>query len=173
MKTTKILKVGEYNTLCESHLKNLRVNGLVSENIAISPCEPLYESEQYPATTQIEPAVIALPECGVTIETLSDTISRFLKNQHIREDIGFSVGNYFCGDYKSGKSVWNEKSLCVSLTGAISNREGTIATAVEIMSKHNLPIILVLNDLGVREITREGTSEVKPKPQNRINRIGE
>ena len=171
MKTPKILKVGEYSVLCESRLKNLRVNGLVNENIAVSSCEPLYESEKYPATNQIEPAVIALPVGNVTIEALSDTISRFLKNQHIREDIGFSVGNYFCGDYKSGKSVWNEKSLCVSLTGEISNREGTVAVAVQIMAEHNLSIILILTETGILEITREGTTSLKPKPQNRINRI--
>lgn len=173
MKTTKILRVGEYSVLCESKLKDIRVSGVMKENIAFSPSEPLYESEQFPASSQIEPAVIALPECGVTIEALSDTVSRFLESQHIKEDNGFSVGNYFSGDYKSGKSIWNEKSLCVSLTGAISDRAGTVAVAVEIMAKHNLPIILVLTEAGVMEITRDGSTNLNPKPQNRIKRIGE
>ena len=173
MKIPKILKVSEYSALCESKLKDIRVSGVVNENIAVSLCEPLFESEKNPATNQIEPAVIALPICDVTIESLTNTITKFLKSQQMKEDIGFTVGNFFSGDYQSGKCKWSEKSLCVSLTGAISNREGTIAAAVEIMSKLNLSIILVLNELGVMEITREGTSELRPKPQSHIKRIGE
>ena len=173
MKNTKILKVCEYGVLCGSEQNDFRVCGVVNENIAVSTCEPLYEREQFPASSQIEPAVIALPVGNVTIEALSDTVSRFLESQHIKEDIGFSVGNYFSGDYKSGKSIWNEKSLCVSLTGAISDRAGTVAVAVEIMAKHNLPIILVLTEAGVMEITRDGSTNLNPKPQNRIKRIGE
>ena len=173
MKTPKILKVGEYSVLCESKLKNIRVCGVVNENIAVSSCEPLYESEKYPATNQIEPAVIALPVGNVTIEALSDTVSRFLKSQYIKADIGFSVGNYFCGDYKNGKNTWNEKSLCVSLTGEISNREGTVAVAVQIMAEHHLSVILIMTETGILEITKEGTAELKPKPQSNIRRIGE
>ena len=171
MKTPKILKVGEYSVLCESRLKNLRVNGLVNENIAVSSCEPLYESEKYPATSQIELAVIALPVGNVTIEALTDTVCSFLNKQYKKEDVGFSVGNYFSGNYQNGKNIWNEKSLCVSLTGEISNREGTVAVAVQIMAEHNLSIILILTETGILEITREGTTSLKPRPQNRINRI--
>ena len=93
--------------------------------------------------------------------------------QRIKEKIGFSIGNFFSGDYKSGQNIWNEKSLCVSLTGTISDRGGTIATAVEIMAKHHLPMILVLNESGILEIANTGTVELKPHPQNRIKRIGE
>lgn len=173
MKKTKILKVCEYGVLCGSQQNDFRVCSVVKENIAVSPSEPLFESEQFPATSQIEPAVIALPECAVTIEALSDTVSRFLKSQHIKEDVGFSVGNYFSGDYKSGKNIWNEKCLCVSLTGAVSNREGTVAVAVQIMAEHNLSVILVITENGIMEITRDGKTNLKPKSQNRIKRIGE
>lgn len=173
MKTTKILRVGEYSVLCESKLKDIRVSGVMKENIAFSPSEPLYESEQFPATNQIEPAVIALPVGNVTIEVLTDTVSRFLNKQYKKEDIGFSVGNYFSGDYKNGNNIWNEKSLCVSLTGAVSNREGTIAVAVQIMAEQQLPVILILTETGILEITKEGTSELKPQSKNCIKRIGE
>ena len=173
MKTAKILKVGEFVAVNESELKNLRMCNIVNEDISVSPSEPLFESEQFPSTSQIEPAVIALPVGNVTIESLTNTISNFLKSQRIKEKIGFSIGNFFSGDYKSGQNIWNEKSLCVSLTGTISDRGGTIATAVEIMAKHHLPMILVLNESGILEIANTGTVELKPHPQNRIKRIGE
>lgn len=83
------------------------------------------------------------------------------------------MGNYFSGDYKNGNNIWNEKSLCVSLTGAVSNREGTIAVAVQIMAEQQLPVILILTETGILEITKEGTSELKPQSRNRIKRIGE
>ena len=173
MKTTKILSVGEYSVLCGSEMKDIRVCGVLKENIAVSPSEPLYESEQFPATNQIEPAVIALPFGNVTIEALTDTVSRFLNKQYKKGEIGFSVGNYFSGDYKNGNNIWNEKSLCVSLTGAISNREGTIAVAVQIMAEQHLSVILIMTETGILEITRDGTTNLKPNPQSRIKRIGE
>jgi hypothetical protein len=83
------------------------------------------------------------------------------------------VGNYFSGDYKNGNNIWNEKSLCVSLTGAISNREGTIAVAVQIMAEQHLSVILIMTETGILEITRDGTTNLKPNPQSRIKRIGE
>ena len=173
MKNVKILKVGEFVALNESKIKNLRVSSVVNENIAISLTEPLYESANFQSAEQIEPAVIALPEGNTTIESLNNTITRFLKTQRLSDEVSFTIGNFFSGDYKSGKSVWNEKSLCVSLTGEISDRAGTVAVAVEIMSKENLPVILVISEAGVMEITRQGTAELKPKPQDRIKRIGE
>ena len=44
MKKTKILQVGEYGVLCRSELNDIRVCGVTNENIAVSSCEPLYES---------------------------------------------------------------------------------------------------------------------------------
>lgn len=173
MKSVKILKVSEFNTLNECKLPNLRVSGVANENIAVSLTEPLYESANFQSAEQIEPAIIALPDGNTTIESLTDTITRFLKSQRLSNEVSFTIGNFFSGDYKSGKSVWNEKSLCVSLTGEISDRAGTVAVAVEIMSKENLPVILVVSEAGVMEITRQGTAELKPKPQDRIKRIGE
>ncbi len=173
MKNVKILKVGEFFALNESKLKHLRVSNIVNENIAVSQTEPLFESEQATAAEQIEPAVIALPVGDTTIESLTNTITRFLKSQRLSDEVSFTIGHFFSGDYKSGKSAWDEQSLCVSLTGEISDRAGTVATAVEIMAKENLPIILVLTEAGIMEITREGTAELKPKPQHRIERVTE
>lgn len=173
MKSAKILKVGEFVALNESKLQHLRVSSVVNENIAIAQTEPLYESANFQSAEQIEPAIIALPVGNTTIESLNNTITRFLKTQRLSDEVSFTIGNFFSGDYKSGKSVWNEKSLCVSLTGEISDRAGTVAVAVEIMSKENLPVILVISEAGVMEITRQGTAELKPKPQDRIKRIAE
>ena len=171
MKSAKILKVGEFVALNESKLQHLRVSSVVNENIAIAQTEPLYESANFQSAEQIEPAIIALPVGNTTIESLNNTITRFLKTQRLSDEVSFTIGNFFSGDYKSGKSVWNEKSLCVSLTGEISDRAGTVAVAVEIMSKENLPVILVISEAGVMEITRQGTAELKPKPQDRIKRV--
>ena len=130
MKSAKILKVGEFVALNESKLQHLRVSSVVNENIAIAQTEPLYESANFQSAEQIEPAIIALPVGNTTIESLNNTITRFLKTQRLSDEVSFTIGNFFSGDYKSGKSVWNEKSLCVSLTGEISDRAGTVATAV-------------------------------------------
>lgn len=173
MKSAKILKVSEFNVLNESKIKNLRVCNIVNESIAVTQTEPLLESVNHPATEQIEPAVIALPVGNTTIESLSDTITHFLKNQRMQNEVSFSIGHFFSGDYKSNKSIWNERSLCVSLCGEISDRAGTVGVAVEIMAKHHLPIILILNENGIMEITREGTTEYKPKPQDRVRRVSE
>lgn len=173
MKNVKILKVGEFVALNESKLKHLRVSNITNENIAISLTEPLYESANFQSGEQIDPAIIALPVGDTTIESLNNTITRFLKSQRLADEVSFTIGHFFSGDYKSGKCVWNEKSLCVSLTGEISDRAGTVATAVEIMAKENLPVILVLTESGIMEITREGTAELKPKPQSRIKRVSE
>lgn len=173
MKNVKILKVGEFVALNESKLKHLRVSNIMNENIAVSLTEPLYESANFQSAEQIEPAVIALPVGDTTIESLTNTITRFLKSQQLTDQVSFTIGHFFSGDYKSAKSVWNEKSLCVSLTGEISDRAGTVATAVEIMSKENLPVILVISEAGVMEITRQGTVELKTKPQDRIKRVSE
>lgn len=151
--------------------KNTRIYELLKENIAVKSTEPLFESSM-PVTKKIENAVIALPEGEISLESLTDTISRFLNDQQIKGDNGFSVGNYFAGDYKSGENKWNEKSLCVSLWGEISDRAGTIATAVQILSAYHLPRILVIGDTGILEITKNG-NEIKPLPQNRIKRIGD
>ena len=171
MKTAKILKVGEYAAVRENLTKDTRIYEVKNEKVEITSTEPLYESSMS-VTKKIENAVIALPEGEISLESLTDTISRFLNDQQIKGDHGFSVGNYFAGDYKSGENKWNEKSLCVSLWGDISDRAGTIATAVQILSAYHLPRILVMNETSVLEITKDG-NEVKPLPQNRIKRIGD
>lgn len=171
MKISKILKVGEFSAVNGKLPKNTRIYELLKENIAVKSTEPLFESSM-PVTKKIENAVIALPEGEISLESLTDTITRFLKDQQIKGDHGFSVGNYFVGDYKSGENKWNEKSLCVSLWGDISDRAGTIATAVQILSAYHLPRILVLNETSFLEITND-SNEVKPMPQRRIKRLAD
>ena len=153
----KILKFKEFsNAKLNEKLHNVNVRELVGENISIEYSEPLYESEQIP--TKIEPAIIALPENSVTTDALTDTVTRFLDCQMPQNEIGFTVGNYFRGDYgsKEAECKWSEKSLCVSLTGAISDKEGTIAVAIEILAQHTLPMILVIMETCILEITRDG-----------------
>lgn len=171
MKTAKILKVGEYAAVRKNFTKDTRIYEVLNEKVKITSTEPLYESSM-PITKKVESAVIALPEGDTSIESLTNTISRFLNDQQIKKDTGFSIGNYFRGDYKSNNCQWNEKSLCVSLYGEFSDRAGTIAVAVQILSAHKLSRILVISDTNILEITKDG-NEVKPFPQNRIKRIGD
>lgn len=174
MRMTKILKINEFVALNENLANNIHVQELVKENISARAAEPLYESN-VPQPDKAKSAIIALPyteDGNVTIDGLTETISQYIQSQHLSDGCGFSIGHYFAGEYKSEKSVWNEKSLCASLVGEISDRAGTIATAVQILTRHNLPRVLVLNETSALEITRYG-SEVKPLPQHRIKRIGE
>ena len=161
----KILKFKEFsNAKLNENRHNVNMRELVGENISIEYSEPLFECEQTP--TKIEPAIIALPECSVTVDALTDTVTRFLNCQMPQNEIGFSVGNYFRGDYGSAEAEckWSEKSLCVSLTGAISDKEGTIAVAIEILAQHKLPMILVIMETCILEITRDG-NRIKTLPK--------
>lgn len=172
MKKVKILKVEEFNAVKGNLLRNIQVQEVKGEAISTCISEPLYESESLPSLNQKENAIIALPECEVTIEALTNTITQFLKRQSIPEEMGFTIGNFFSGDYKSGGKRWTEKSLCVKLFGGVSDKAGTIAVTIEIMQVHNLSRALIVTDINVMEITRDG-SQVKPLPQNRIRRIGD
>lgn len=171
--STMIMKINEFVAFKGGLLNSYRMRRLVGENIQTQAAEPLYESN-VSQTDKTRSAIIVLPyivQSPVTIDSLTNTVTEYLKNQPLK-DSGFSISHYFAGDHKSGESVWNEKSLCVSLVGEISDRSGTVAVAVEIMRVHSLPRILVLDETCALEITRDG-SEVKPLPQNRIKRIGE
>lgn len=169
MSTTKVLKIKEFIAIKENFSHNLCMREL-EKNIPTAKTEPLYENTV--TTNQVYSAIIALPHCEVSIDSLIDTVTNYIKNQDVRDDCGFSVGNFFAGDYTSGKYKWSDKSLCVSLFGAISDRGGTIATAVKIMAAFNLPRILVADQMSLLEITRDG-SEIKPLPNNRIKRLGD
>lgn len=175
MKSTKIFKFKEFSAACENNVRNIHVCELSDENISIQTAEHLFECNVPQKTShKIENAVIALPyslKCKITIDSLSLNLTRFLKSQQVQGECGFSLGHYFDGDYKSGDSVWNQRSLCVSLYGDISDRAGTVAVAVEIMRMYNLPRILILTETCVMEITRDGDNQVKPLPQTRIKRL--
>ena len=171
MKISKILKASEYAAVGDKLTNDTHVFEVLNENIAVKHSEPLYESSMS-ITKKIENAVIALPEDTVDIESLTNTVTKFLKDQQIKGEHGFSVGNYFASDYASSGSKWNEKSLCVSLWGDVSDRAGTIAVAVECMRVHNLPRILIVADNCIMEITRD-SSEIKPLPQQRIKKLGD
>ena len=175
MKSTKIFKFKEFSAACEKNVRNIHVCEVSDENISIQTAEHLFECNVPQKTShKIENAVIALPysiKCKVTIDSLSLSLTRFLKSQQVQGGCGFSIGHYFEGDYQSGDSVWNQRSLCVSLYGDISDRAGTVAVAVEIMRMYNLPRILLLTETCVMEITRDGDNQVKPLPQTRIKRL--
>ncbi len=169
-----ILKINEFVAFKDGMLNSVSLRRLVNENIQTQAAEPLFESNVQ-NTDKTRSAIIVLPysvQSPISIESLSNTVTEYLKSQPLK-DSGFSISHYFAGDHKSGESIWNEKSLCVSLIGEISNRAGMIAVAVEIMRVHNLPRILVLDENCALEITRDGSNQVKPLPQNRIRRIGE
>ena len=174
MGMTKILKINEFTAINESLANNVHVREVTGNNLSIQAAEHLFEcnvTQPY----KIENAVIVLPysiENKVTVDSLSLHLTKFVKDKRGGKSSGFSIGRYFAGDYKSGESVWNEKSICVSLVGEISDREGTIATAVEIMRVYHLPRILILNETCALELTQEG-GEANPLPQHRIKRIGE
>lgn len=170
MKTYKILRINEFVDVCDNLPHNIRLYELHSENITTNLTNPLYESECVPPLTRKEEnAIIVLPVCEVGVEALGDTITHFLDRQQIQGDIGFSVGNFLCGDYESGNCKWNEKSLCVSLYGEISDRAGTIAVAVHIMAHFNLPKMLIVNECSIMELTEDGKQSQLPK--QRIRRM--
>lgn len=174
MKSTKVFKFKEFNEIREANLRNIHVQEVTGENISLQPAEPLYECNVSQSHHKIENAVIVLPytlKGKATVDSLSLTLTRYVSKQQAQGDSGFSLGRFFVGDYRSGESIWNEKSLCVSLYGVISDRAGTIATAEEIMRIFDLPRILILNEAGALEITRDA---IQSKPQqHRIKRLGE
>lgn len=173
MGTTKILKIKEFEIINKDTSRNTHEIEVGVGDITIQPAEHLFECNV--THSKIENAVIVLPytiDGKVTVESLSLHLTKYVRRKKGQDDSGFTIGRYFCGDHKSGESVWNEKSICVSLIGAISDRAGTITTAEEIMRAFTLPKILILNEVGATEITRK-TNEANPFSQNRIKRIGE
>lgn len=175
MGTTKILKIREFEAINKNNASDIHLQEVAGGNITIKPTENLFECNVSLSHQKIENAVIVLPyyiDGKVTVESLSLFLTKYVRRKKAHGDSGFTIGRYFLGDYESGESVWNEKSICVSLIGCISDRAGTIATAEEIMRAFNLPKILILNEVGATEITRK-TNEAKPFSQNRIKRIGE
>ncbi len=173
MKSTKIFNSEEFSAVCRKNAKNIRVQEVTNENISVQNAEHLFECN-VTQPHKIENAVIVLPyciKCKVTVDSLSLNLTRYVNKQQAKGSSGFSIGRYFVGDYKSGESVWNEKSLCVSLVGEISDRAGTIAAAVEIMRVCHLPRILILNEVGAMEIYLE-TNDANPLSQYRIKRVG-
>lgn len=173
MKSTKVFKFKEFNAACEASSHSIQVQEVKKDSISIQAAEPLYECNVSQPHHKIENAVIVLPytiKGKATVDSLSLTLTRYVSKQQAQGDSGFSLGRFFVGDYRSGESVWNEKSLCVSLYGVISDRAGTIATAEEIMRIFDLPKILILNEAGALEITRDA-SQSKPQP-HRIKRLG-
>jgi hypothetical protein len=179
MKTTKIFNFDEFNAVCEHNASNIQVEKVIGEKISITKSlEPLFESNNLTQslTNKIENAVIALPysmQTKVTIDSLSSSIDNYLNSLQLEGESGYSIGNYFDGDYKSDSSLWNHKSLCVSLFGPISDRPGTIAVAVEIMRTYKLPKILIIKEMCLMEITCDGETQIKPLPQNRIKRLND
>lgn len=132
MKSTKVLKIKEFLAIKENLASNIHVQEVTGKTFSATQTEPLYESESFPSAKKIENNFIVLPDnpkCRITIDSLTLNLTKYLQSQRVGGESGFSVGHYFSDEYKSGESVYNEKSLCVSLVGEISDRAGTIATA--------------------------------------------
>ncbi len=172
MRTYRILKTNEFIDYSDKIPCNIRVCELNGENLTTRTTNFLYESEGMPPEMHKgESAIIVLPECEVSIESLTDTITQFIDGQQLQGGLDFSVGNYLFGDYESEECKWSEKSLCVSLCGAISDRAGTIAVAVQIMAQFDLPKMLIINESSIMELTKEG--EQSPLPKHKIRRLGD
>lgn len=140
MGATKILKIKEFEIINKDNSRNTHEIEVAVGDIIIQPAEHLFECNV--THSKIENAVIVLPysiDGKVTVESLSLHLTKYVRRKKAHGDSGFTIGRYFLGDYESGESVWNEKSICVSLIGCISDRAGTIATAEEIMRAFNLP----------------------------------
>ena len=176
MKKNKIFSLKEFYETGRQLAPKMLLFDVCDENIAISPNTPLFESECTAETTKIENAIIALPanldETVVNVDSLSDTITRFVDNLNVEGDLGFSVGHFFAGDYTSDESVWDRNSLCVSLYGTISDRKTTIATAIEIANAHKLPKILVIGETSIVELAA-ASAIITPSSKNRIKRLYE
>ena len=147
-----------------------------NENITVVLGTPLYESKEMPVTDKIENAIIALPvnidEKVVNTDTISDTITQYVDSLHVEGDIGFSVGNFFAGDYNSEDSFWDRNSLCVSLYGVISDGVTTLEIATQIANVFELPKILVIKETSIIELSRD-YSTITYTSNNHIKSLGE
>lgn len=175
MKRTKILKIKEYCEIGKLLTPELNVSDVSHENIVTKAGAPLYESTAaMPVTNKIVNAIIALPsnneESKANLDSLTNVVTGFIDSLNVEKEVAFSIGNYFAGDYTSGKSCWDGESLCVSLYGAISDQVTTIATAVQILDALNLPKILIVFENSVMEIT-SNSKQTKPSQQTHVKRL--
>lgn len=176
MKKTKILSVKEFRGIGKHLAPEMRLFEVYSENIAVVIGTPLYESKGMPVTDKIENAIIALPanidEKVVNTDTISDAITQYVDSLHVEGDVGFSVGNFFAGDYISDESIWNRDSLCVSLYGAISDGVTTLEIATQIANTLELPKILVIRETSIIELSK-AYSTITYTSTNHIRRLYE
>lgn len=176
MKKTKILSVKEFRGIGKHLAPEMRLFEVYSENIAVVIGTPLYESKGMPVTDKIENAIIALPanidEKVVNTDTISDAITQYVDSLHVEGDAGFSVGNFFAGDYISDESIWNRDSLCVSLYGAISDGVTMLEIATQIANTLELPKILVIRETSIIELSK-AYSTITYTSTNHIRRLYE
>lgn len=176
MKKFKILNVKELYKASKHPIHDKHLFEICNKKIAVVIGTPLYESKGMPVTDKIENAIIALPanidEKVVNTDTISDAITQYVDSLHIEGDVGFSVGNFFAGDYISDESIWNRDSLCVSLYGAISDGVTMLEIATQIANTLELPKILVIRETSIIELSRD-YSTITYTSTNHIRRLYE
>ena len=173
MKKLKILKTAEFNELQSVLTPHTKLIEIVGEKIkAVTDRPALFENTE-PHLEQLYPAVLVLPaniDATYTVDGISNQLQCYLDSLPIEGDIGFSIGNFFSGDYTCGESTWNEKSICVSLTGATSDYAGTIATATGLLDMLHLSRILLMTPFSVMALTKADAEKEHPS-KHRIKRL--
>lgn len=173
MKKLKILKTAEFNELQSVLTPHTKLIEIVGEKIkAVTDRPALFENTE-PHLEQLYPAVLVLPaniDATYTVDGISNQLQCYLDSLPIEGDIGFSIGNFFSGDYTCGDSVWNEASICVALVGVVSDYAGTVATATELLNMLNITRILVLTPSSVMALAKDEAEKERPQ-KHRIKRL--
>ena len=173
MKKLKILKTAEFNELQSVLTPSTKLIDVVGEKIEAATDRPALFENTEPNLEQLYPAVIALPvniDDTYTVDDIANRIQCYLDSLPVEGVVGFAIGNFFSGDYTSGESAWNEKSICVSLAGAVSDYAGTMATAMELLNILNIPRILMMTPSSVMAIEKDDVEE-KSQARHRIKRL--
>lgn len=108
--------------------------------------------------------IIVVPSGMVEAKELDSSVSEILCNT--KGGTVFSVGRYCHGEYLSGGVLWDDRSLCVSLRGAVCDTAIALSAAIDILFKHSLPRILIVDNRRIVEIVSE-------KNHHRIKRAKE
>ena len=173
MKKLKILKTAEFNEFQSVLTPSTKLIDVVGEKIEAATDRPVLFENTEPNLEQLYPAVIALPanlDGTYTVDDIADRIQCYLDSLPIDGAVGFAIGYFFSGDYTSGESTWNEKSICVSLTGATSDYAGTIATATGLLDMLHLSRILLMTPFSVMALTKADAEKEHPS-KHRIKRL--
>lgn len=149
----KILKFDEFIAINESHAEDVQFRQSINDILKIRKCDPLFQSENLP-TNKMEDAVIALPSGEGSVESISNTVTKYFNGQKAQKSSGYEIGKYCSGNYLSGGIQWDENSLCVSVYGALSSIKNIQAIAVELLLDLNLDRLLIFDEKSIIEVFR-------------------